>query len=187
MWEHTVGQALNKLCAAQLGHQAVNCTNGTINWRQIYGDEAFRLKPAIFPSDVDRAKKEKEVDVEALERQAREYSRVSPCLQALSRLHRGRMRSAVYSTFGQDTCISRRAFPLKEHESAWKGQQACGCAWVSSLEVPSQLKVCMVKSCLPANLALSCPCINFLRRYADGVIQTGRQEDCFHLCHLSAV
>jgi hypothetical protein len=61
---------------AQLGHQAVNCTNGTINWRQIYGDEAFKLKPAIFPSDVDRAKKEKQVDIDALEKQAREFVRV---------------------------------------------------------------------------------------------------------------
>ena len=63
---------------AQLGHQAVNCTNGTINWRQIYGDEAFKLKPAIFPSDVDRAKKERQVDIEALEKQAREFVRVRP-------------------------------------------------------------------------------------------------------------
>ena len=70
--------------ARSLATKPSTATNGTINWRQIYGDEAFRLKPAIFPSDVDRAKKEKEIDVEVLERQAREYARVSPCLKASS-------------------------------------------------------------------------------------------------------
>ncbi len=67
----------------QLGHQAANCTNGTINWRQIYGDEAFRLKDPIYPSDIYRSMKEKEVDIAALQKRAQEWAKVccSPCLQ----------------------------------------------------------------------------------------------------------
>jgi hypothetical protein len=60
----------------QLGHQAVNCTNGTINWRQIYGDDAFRLKTPIYPSDEDKLRKAKEVDIVALEKRAREWAKV---------------------------------------------------------------------------------------------------------------
>ena len=60
----------------QLGHQAVNCTNGTINWRQIYGNDAFTLKPPMYPSDVDRRLMAKKIDFVALERSAREYAKV---------------------------------------------------------------------------------------------------------------
>ncbi|BDA49578.1 hypothetical protein COCOBI_14-1970 [Coccomyxa sp. Obi] len=59
----------------QLGHQAANCTNGTINWRQIYGDEAFRLKDPIYPSDIYRSMKEKEVDFAALQKRAQEWAK----------------------------------------------------------------------------------------------------------------
>jgi hypothetical protein len=59
-----------------LGHQAANCTNGTINWRQIYGDEAFRLKEPIYPSDIYRMTKEKEVDFTDLEKRAQEWAKV---------------------------------------------------------------------------------------------------------------
>lgn len=61
----------------QLGHQAVNCTNGTINWRQIYGDDAFRLKQPIYASDYDRMKKAKEINFEDLTRRATEYAKAS--------------------------------------------------------------------------------------------------------------
>ncbi|CAD7700567.1 unnamed protein product [Ostreobium quekettii] len=60
----------------QLGHQAVNCTNGTINWRQIYGDEAFTIKPPVFWSEMADKQKKKEVDVKELARRAREYARM---------------------------------------------------------------------------------------------------------------
>lgn len=59
-----------------MGHQAANCTNGTINWRQIYGDEAFKLKAPVMPSEFDQAKKDKVVDLIALEKRAREYAKV---------------------------------------------------------------------------------------------------------------
>lgn len=60
----------------QLGHQAANCTNGTINWKQIYGDEAFRLKAPLYESDFERLRKAKQVDYEGLERRAKEYAKV---------------------------------------------------------------------------------------------------------------
>lgn len=62
----------------QLGHQAANCTNGTINWKQIYGDEAFKLKAPLYESDFQRLKKAKHVDFEDLEKQAKEYAKVHP-------------------------------------------------------------------------------------------------------------
>ncbi|KAL6781041.1 hypothetical protein ACKKBG_A09535 [Auxenochlorella protothecoides x Auxenochlorella symbiontica] len=46
----------------QMGHQAAQCTTGTINWRQMYGDVAFRIQPTVFQSDIDAIKKAREVD-----------------------------------------------------------------------------------------------------------------------------
>ena len=60
----------------QLGHQAANCTNGTINWKQIYGEEAFRLKAPLYESDFERLRKVKQVDFDDLGKRAREYAKV---------------------------------------------------------------------------------------------------------------
>lgn len=60
----------------QLGHQAANCTTGTVNWRQMYGENAFSMRPAIFQSDLDAAKKSKQIDFEDLEKRARDYAKV---------------------------------------------------------------------------------------------------------------
>ncbi|GMH44404.1 hypothetical protein BSKO_12356 [Bryopsis sp. KO-2023] len=60
----------------QLGHQAANCTTGTINWRQIYGEDAFRIKPPIYWSDIVKKQKAKEVNFEELEKRARDYARM---------------------------------------------------------------------------------------------------------------
>ncbi|KAK9803844.1 hypothetical protein WJX73_007644 [Symbiochloris irregularis] len=59
----------------QLGHQAVNCTNGTINWKQIYGEESFRLTEPIYPSQYDALKKAKQVDYTDLAKRAVEYAK----------------------------------------------------------------------------------------------------------------
>ena len=59
-----------------MGHQAANCTNGTVNWRRLYGDDAFRLKPPIYPSDEDKSKKAREVDFKSLEDRAKEWAKV---------------------------------------------------------------------------------------------------------------
>ena len=65
--------------ALQLGHQAANCTNGTINWKQIYGEEAFRLKAPLYESDFERLRKVKQVDFDDLAKRATEYAKVSFC------------------------------------------------------------------------------------------------------------
>ena len=73
----TVINRVNLICLPlQLGHQAVNCTNGTINWRQIYGDDAFTIKPPVYWSEYAKKMKKKDVDIKELEKRAREYARV---------------------------------------------------------------------------------------------------------------
>ena len=61
----------------QLGHQAINCTNGTINWKQIYGEESFKLKAPVYPSEYDAVAKAKQVDVDRLKKLAEEWKNVS--------------------------------------------------------------------------------------------------------------
>lgn len=54
----------------------MNCTNGTINWKQIYGEESFRLTEPIYPSQYDAMKKAKEIDYADLAKRAVEYAKV---------------------------------------------------------------------------------------------------------------
>lgn len=68
--------ALRVRLLVQLGHQAANCTNGTINWRQIYGDEAFILRQPIFWSDIVAKRKAKEVNMDELTQRAKDYAQV---------------------------------------------------------------------------------------------------------------
>jgi len=53
---------------------AAMCPNGTVNWKQIYGEETFILKPPIYESDLMAKRKAKQFDLEALEKRAREYA-----------------------------------------------------------------------------------------------------------------
>ena len=62
----------------QVGHQAAQCTNGTINWKGIYGEDAFKLKEPLYHSDYSRIAKEKQVDLTALEARAQQYAKVLP-------------------------------------------------------------------------------------------------------------
>lgn len=62
------------LCG-QVGHQAAQCTNGTINWKGIYGDDAFKLKEPLYHSDYSRIAEDKKVDLTALEARARQYAK----------------------------------------------------------------------------------------------------------------
>ncbi|MEW5308930.1 MAG: hypothetical protein WDW38_000850 [Sanguina aurantia] len=71
------------LCG-QVGHQAANCTQGTINWRQLYGDDAFVLKEPIYYSDILAQKKKKIVDFEALAKRAEEYAQAQAAVHGLS-------------------------------------------------------------------------------------------------------
>ena len=66
----------------------MNCTNGTINWKQIYGDDAFRLKRPIYESDYQALKKSKQVDLVDLEKRARQYAKVrAPCAHTWHEWH----------------------------------------------------------------------------------------------------
>ena len=60
----------------QVGHQAAMCPNGTVNWKQIYGEEAFVLKSPIFESELRARRKLKEVNIDDLEQRARSYAKV---------------------------------------------------------------------------------------------------------------
>jgi hypothetical protein len=60
----------------QLGHQASNCTSGTVNWRQLYGDKEFIFRPPQYWSEELAVRKARTPNYEALEKQAREYAKV---------------------------------------------------------------------------------------------------------------
>ncbi len=60
----------------QLGHQAANCPNGTINWRQIYGDDAFILRQPVYYSDIAAREAVKEAGMKDLEARAQAYAKV---------------------------------------------------------------------------------------------------------------
>lgn len=61
----------------QLGHQAAQCTVGTINWRQLYGESAFQLNPTVFQSDIDAVQRARTVDYAKLDDAARTWAKVS--------------------------------------------------------------------------------------------------------------
>lgn len=59
----------------QLGHQAANCTSGTVNWKQIYGEEAFLLRPPIYESDLIARREGKKIDYDAITNRARDFAK----------------------------------------------------------------------------------------------------------------
>lgn len=71
------------LCG-QLGHQASACTNGTINWRGVYGDDAFIMRQPIYWSDIQARIKYKEEGVKDLEARARAYAQASAEAQGMN-------------------------------------------------------------------------------------------------------
>jgi hypothetical protein len=111
------------LHTVQLGHQAVNCTNGTINWKQIYGDEAFRLKKPIYESDYQALKKSKQVDLVDLEKRARQYAKVGAlCSHVTSAACLQECWEAVRSAHPVDRHISQL---LKDTSSRLSMPAAC--------------------------------------------------------------
>jgi len=65
------------LCAAsQVGHQAVECPNGTVNWKGIYGEDAFILRPPVYESMLRERRQYKTVDADQLAKKAEEYAQV---------------------------------------------------------------------------------------------------------------
>ena len=61
----------------QLGHQAAQCTTGTVNWQALYGDNVFAIAPTVYQSDLDAAKKARQVDFAELELRAKDYAKAS--------------------------------------------------------------------------------------------------------------
>ena len=49
---------------------------GTVNWRQMYGENAFRVARSVFQSDIEAAKKAKQINFAELEKRAKEYAKV---------------------------------------------------------------------------------------------------------------
>lgn len=71
-------QESDSLSCPQLAHQAVQLANGTINWRALYGEEAFRLAPPLYESELQRIRAEKEVDLKDLAEKAKQFATVIP-------------------------------------------------------------------------------------------------------------
>ena len=65
----------------QLGHQAAQCTVGTINWRAIYGDDEFVLRPPIYHSDIAKRQAYKDAGMKDLEQRAADYAKVRRAMQ----------------------------------------------------------------------------------------------------------
>lgn len=61
---------------AQVGHQAVECPNGTVNWKQIYGEDAFILRPPIYESQLREKRKMRTVDEADLRQKAEAFAKV---------------------------------------------------------------------------------------------------------------
>lgn len=61
---------------AQVGHQAVECPNGTVNWKQIYGEEAFILRPPIYESQLRARRQLRTVDEADLRQRADAFAKV---------------------------------------------------------------------------------------------------------------
>uniref|UniRef100_A0A7S0Y7Q7 CCHC-type domain-containing protein n=1 Tax=Polytomella parva TaxID=51329 RepID=A0A7S0Y7Q7_9CHLO len=68
----------------QVGHQASSCPNGTVNWRETYGDEAFVLKGPIYYSDILARENSKKKHLENLEGRAKEYAKARAAKEGLN-------------------------------------------------------------------------------------------------------
>ena len=58
-----------------MGHQAAQCTSGTVNWRSIYGDKAFVLKGPQYWSEEQARKKARILDKDELAKKAADYAK----------------------------------------------------------------------------------------------------------------
>lgn len=75
LWSHS--SLLNVvLCMLQVGHQAVECPNGTVNWKQIYGEDAFVLRPPIYESQMREKRKLRTVNEADLRQKAEAFAKV---------------------------------------------------------------------------------------------------------------
>ena len=59
-----------------MGHQAAQCTNSSINWKGLYGENAFKVKGVLFPSEIYAMEEAKKVDQKDLLERATAYAKV---------------------------------------------------------------------------------------------------------------
>eukprot|EP00879_Flechtneria_rotunda_P002595 GHRR01002796.1.p1 GENE.GHRR01002796.1~~GHRR01002796.1.p1 ORF type:complete len:148 (+),score=30.18 GHRR01002796.1:162-605(+) len=71
------------LCG-QVGHQAVECPNGTVNWKAIYGDDCFILRPPVYESQLRERRKLKQINIMDVTKHAEEYAKAAAARQGLS-------------------------------------------------------------------------------------------------------
>lgn len=70
----------------QLGHQAANCSTGTVNWKNMYGAKAFLIQPTIFQSDLEDIRNRKRVSMKGLEADVEQYVKKKQEGEDVSRL-----------------------------------------------------------------------------------------------------
>lgn len=71
------------LCG-QVGHQAVECPNGTVNWKGIYGENAFVLRPPVYESDLRERRRLRTCDEDAVRKAAEQYAKSLAAQQGIS-------------------------------------------------------------------------------------------------------
>mmetsp|Transcript_2695 Transcript_2695/g.3070 ORF Transcript_2695/g.3070 Transcript_2695/m.3070 type:complete len:156 (+) Transcript_2695:135-602(+) len=79
------------LCG-QEGHQAANCSNGTVNWREKFGKDAFILRDERIEIGQDT------IDYDGLTRQAKQYAQAK--LAALNAVDPATLQQIVQAEFG---------------------------------------------------------------------------------------
>ena len=72
----------------QMGHQAAQCKTGTIPWREVFGDEAFVVRKAVFWTEVLAKRAANQVDLDQLSKEAVAFAQAACEAQVRSpRLH----------------------------------------------------------------------------------------------------
>lgn len=71
------------LCG-QVGHQAAECPNGTVNWKAIYGEDAFILRRPIYESQLREKRRLRTVDEADLQQRAQAYAKGAAAQQGLN-------------------------------------------------------------------------------------------------------
>ena len=81
----------------QMGHQAAQCTNSSINWKGLYGDNAFKVKGVLFPSEIYAMEAAKKVDQKDLLDRATAYAKVRSAAESAAPAWYTQVRCAAWS------------------------------------------------------------------------------------------
>lgn len=75
----------------------MECPNGTVNWKQIYGEEAFILRPPIYESQLRERRQLRTVDEADLRQKAEAFAKVgSGCVCGLGEEGAGKQGSVSW-------------------------------------------------------------------------------------------